>query len=151
MLIKFLIFLPWLYFMLLTWSLSSSQTQVRSGEVFCLLSRHSQSNPIQLNFNQTQSNSIRSVGKVRSSSAIKPNQTHTWILEFLQYKHMFFVTADILKEWLQMLHGLWTFKCVNVKSYQECRFDVKEGEEFKISKKIGEKGCALCVFNERGQ
>ena len=28
---------------------------------------------------------------------------------------------------------------------------MKEGEEFKISKKVGEKGCALCVFNERGQ
>ena len=35
-------------------------------------------------------------------------------------------------------------KCV-VKGYQECRFDVKEGEEFKVSKKIGEKGRALRV------
>ena len=38
-------------------------------------------------------------------------------------------------------------KCV-VKGYQECRFDVKEGEEFKVTKKIGEKGR---VENERGQ
>jgi len=38
-----------------------------------------------------------------------------------------------------------------VKGYQECQFDVKEGEEFKVSKKIGEKGCALYVFNEQGQ
>ena len=46
-------------------------------------------------------------------------------------------------------------RVVNVKSvvkgYQECRFDVKEGEEFKVSKKIGEKGCALRVENEPGQ
>ena len=41
-------------------------------------------------------------------------------------------------------------KCV-VKGYQECRFDVKEGEEFKVSKKIGEKGRAFRVENERGQ
>ena len=33
--------------------------------------------------------------------------------------------------------------CV-VKTYQECRFDVKQGEEFKVSKKIGEKGHAFC-------
>ena len=34
--------------------------------------------------------------------------------------------------------ALWvvSFKCV-VKGYQECRFDVKEGEEFKGLKKIG--------------
>ena len=41
-------------------------------------------------------------------------------------------------------------KCV-VKGYQECRFDVKEGEEFKVSKKIGDKGRAFRVENERGQ
>ena len=41
-------------------------------------------------------------------------------------------------------------KCV-VKGYQGCRFDVKEGEEFKVSKKIGEKGRAFRVENERGQ
>jgi len=28
---------------------------------------------------------------------------------------------------------------------------VKEGEEFEVSKKIGEKGCALYVFDEQGQ
>ena len=32
-----------------------------------------------------------------------------------------------------------------------CRFDVKEGEEFKVLKKIGEKGCAFRVVNKRGQ
>jgi len=37
------------------------------------------------------------------------------------------------------------------KSYQECRFDVKKGEEFKVLKKIGEKGRAFRVGNERGQ
>ena len=41
-------------------------------------------------------------------------------------------------------------KCV-VKGYQECRFDVKEGEECKVSKKIGENGRAFRVENERGQ
>jgi len=37
------------------------------------------------------------------------------------------------------------------KSYQEYRFDVKEGEEFKVLKKIGEKGHAFQVVKERGQ
>ena len=48
--------------------------------------------------------------------------------------------------------ALWvvSFKCV-VKGYQECRFDVKEGEEFKVLKKIGEKGRAFRVVNECGQ
>ena len=48
--------------------------------------------------------------------------------------------------------ALWvvSFKCV-VKGYQECRFDVKEGEEFKVLKKIGEKGRAFRVVNGRGQ
>ena len=43
--------------------------------------------------------------------------------------------------------ALWvvSFKCV-VKGYQECRFDVKEGEEFKVLKKIGEKGGAFPAF-----
>ena len=43
-------------------------------------------------------------------------------------------------------NALWivTFKCV-VKGYQECRFDVKHDEVFKVLKKIGEKGCAFCV------
>ena len=31
------------------------------------------------------------------------------------------------------------------------RFDVEEGEEFKVLKKIGEKGRAFRVVNERGQ
>ena len=46
--------------------------------------------------------------------------------------------------------GVVSFKCV-VKGYQECRFDVKEGEEFKVLKKIGEKGRAFRVVNERRQ
>ena len=48
--------------------------------------------------------------------------------------------------------ALWVvcFKCV-VKGYQECRFDVKEGEEFKVLKKIVEKGRAFLVVNERGR
>ena len=48
--------------------------------------------------------------------------------------------------------ALWvvSFKCV-VQGYQEYRFDMKEGEEFKVLKKIGEKGRAFRVVNERGQ
>ena len=48
--------------------------------------------------------------------------------------------------------ALWvvSFKCV-VKGYQECRFDVKEGEEFKALKKIVEKGRAFLVVNESGR
>ena len=48
--------------------------------------------------------------------------------------------------------ALWavSFKCV-VKGYQECCFDVKEDEEFKVLKKIVEKGRAFLVVNERGR
>ena len=48
--------------------------------------------------------------------------------------------------------ALWIvhFKCV--KGYQQCRFDVKlDGEVFKVLKKIGEKGRAFRIANERGQ
>ena len=40
--------------------------------------------------------------------------------------------------------ALWvvSFKCV-VKGYQDCRFDVKEGEDFTVLKNIGEKGRAF--------
>ena len=46
--------------------------------------------------------------------------------------------------------ALWvvSFKWV-VKGYQECHFDVKEGKDFKVLKKIGEKGRAFsckCVW-----
>ena len=48
--------------------------------------------------------------------------------------------------------ALWviSFKCV-VKGYQNCRFDVKEGEDFKVLKKISEKDRAFRIVNERGQ
>ena len=48
--------------------------------------------------------------------------------------------------------ALWivSFKRV-VKGYQECRFDVKDDEVFKVLKKIGEKGCAFRIANERGR
>ena len=47
--------------------------------------------------------------------------------------------------------ALWivSFKCM-VKGYQECRFDVKDGEVFRVLKKIGEKGRAFRIANERG-
>ena len=47
---------------------------------------------------------------------------------------------------------LVTIKCV-VKGYQECRFDVgdvEDNELFEMLKKIGEKGRAFRVVNERG-
>ena len=48
--------------------------------------------------------------------------------------------------------ALWivSFKCI-VKGYQECRFDVKDGEVFRVLKRIGEKGRAFQIANERGQ
>ena len=48
--------------------------------------------------------------------------------------------------------ALWivSFKCI-VKGYQECRFDVKDGEVFRVLKKIGDKGRAFRIVNERGQ
>ena len=49
-------------------------------------------------------------------------------------------------------NALWivSFKCV-VKGYLECRFDVKDGEVFKVLKKTGGKGRAFRIANERGQ
>ena len=38
-----------------------------------------------------------------------------------------------------------SFKCI-VKGHQDCRFDVKEGEDFKVLKKISEKGRALQYY-----
>ena len=48
--------------------------------------------------------------------------------------------------------ALWivSFKCV-VKGYQKCRFDVKDGEVFKVLKNIGETGRAFRIANEHGQ
>ena len=48
--------------------------------------------------------------------------------------------------------GLWvvSFKCV-VKSYEECCSDAKEGEDFKVLKKIDKNGLAFRVVNEHGQ
>jgi len=44
-----------------------------------------------------------------------------------------------------------SFKC-RIKGYQECRFDVKDGEVFKVLKKIDEKGRAYFrVANEHRQ
>ena len=49
--------------------------------------------------------------------------------------------------------ALWivSFKCI-VKGYQECRFDVKDGEVFRALKKtLGEKGHAFRIANKRRQ
>ena len=47
--------------------------------------------------------------------------------------------------------ALWivSFKCV-VKGYHKCRFDVKNGEAFKVLKKIGETGRTFRIANEHG-
>ena len=47
---------------------------------------------------------------------------------------------------------LWivSFKCV-VKGYQNCRFDVKDGEAFKVLKKIGETGRAFRILSKRAR
>jgi len=37
------------------------------------------------------------------------------------------------------------------KGYQEYRFDLKEGEEFKVLKTIGKKGRAFQVVKQHGQ
>ena len=62
---------------------------------------------------------------------------------------MFLVSEEIPQKWLQM-RWVVSFKCV-VKGYQECRFGVKDGEVFKVLKKIGEKGRAFRIANESGQ
>ena len=48
--------------------------------------------------------------------------------------------------------ALWivSFKCA-VKGYQECRFDVNDGEVFKVSKKIAGKGRAFRIASGPGQ
>ena len=48
--------------------------------------------------------------------------------------------------------ALWivSFKCI-VKGYKECGYDVKDGEVFRVLKRIGEKGRAFRNANERGQ
>ena len=51
---------------------------------------------------------------------------------------------------MNMADALVEIKCV-VKGYQECSFDVEEGEIFNVFKKIGEKGRAFRVANERGR
>ena len=43
--------------------------------------------------------------------------------------------------------ALWI---VSFKGYQEWRFDVKDGEVFRVLKKIGEKGRAFRIANKRG-
>ena len=59
---------------------------------------------------------------------------------------MFFLYEEIPQIW----QWIASFKCV-VKGYQECHFDVKDGEVFKALKQIGKKGQAFRIANERGQ
>ena len=57
---------------------------------------------------------------------------------------MFFVNAEIPEKWLQMRRWLLASKCA-VKGYQDCRFDVKEGEDqsFKENKRAGARKAVL--------
>ena len=56
---------------------------------------------------------------------------------------MFIVTADGNPGEIAS-DALWVFSFKSVvKGYQGCGFDAKEGEDFKVLKKIGEKGCAF--------
>ena len=63
---------------------------------------------------------------------------------------MFFVNEEIPQK--KASDALWivSFKCV-VKGYQKCRFDIEDGEAFKVSKKIGKTGRAFRIANEHGQ
>ena len=146
--------------------------------VCVIFSRRSKSNPIELNFNRTQSNSIGGL-----SSTIERNRTHRKVKKSIEPNRTFnFRTLDLCKTYVEnplpdlrsssyfspecsarvfrkrrnsaemASDALWivSFKCI-VKGYQECRFDVKDGEVFRVLKKIGEKGRAFRIANERGQ
>ena len=137
-----------------------------------------QSNLISIELNRTQSNSIgglsstiewnRTHRKVKKS--IEPNRTFdfrtldlckTYVenpLPDLRSSSYFSpeCSARVFRKRRNSAEmasdALWivSFKCI-VKGYQECRFDVKDGEVFRILKKIGEKGRAFRIANERGQ
>ena len=126
--------------------------------------RHSKSNPIELNFNRTISNSPK------RKKSIEPNRTFDFRtrdlcktdvenpLPDLRSSSYFSpeCSARVFRKRRNSAEmasdALWivSFKCI-VKGYQECRFDVKDGEVFRVLKKIGEKGRAFRIANERGQ
>ena len=101
------------------------------------------------------------------NSAIARNQTHTkknWTIElnrtfdfrtldFCLGGSSYFSVISVFRN--RTIPGemasdaLWVVRVV--KGYKECHFDVKEGEKFKVLKKIGEKGRTFRVVNERGQ
>ena len=122
-----------------------------------ILTRHSKSNPIELNRTQ-------SVDWVRLSSAIERNRTHRKEKKSIEPNRTFdFRTRDLCKTDVEnplpdlrsssyfspecsarvfrkrrnsaemASDALWivSFKCI-VKGYQECRFDVKDGEVFRV-------------------
>ena len=128
--------------------------------------RHSKSNPIELNFNRTQSNSIElnrwiEFDWVRQSNEIKLTEKKKRSIE--PNRTFDFRTRDLCKTDVEnplpdvrsssyfspecsvrvfrkrsnsaemASDALWivSFKCI-VKGYQECRFDVKDGEVFRV-------------------
>ena len=59
-------------------------------------------------------------------------------------KYLFFVSGEMTSSALFVV----SFKC-DLKGYQDCRFGVKEDENFDVLQKIGEKGRAFLIVNER--
>ena len=59
-------------------------------------------------------------------------------------KYLFFVSGEMTSSALFVV----SFKC-DLKGYQDCHFGVKEDENFDVLQKIGEKGRAFLVVNER--
>ena len=133
-----------------------------------MYSRHSKSNPIELNFNRTQSKSIHGLSSIEFGNRAKSNpiersifelvicvkqalKIHNQILEARvtsarSVAHVFFRKRRNSAEMASNALWIVSFKCV-VKGNQECRFDVKDGEVFKVLKKIGEKGRAFRIAN----
>ena len=124
--------------------------------------QHSKSNPIELNFNRTKSNSIGGLSSIEFGNRTKSNSPKR--KKSIEPNRTFdFRTRDLYKtdveDPLQDLRSssyfspecsarvfrkrgnsaemasdaLWivSFKCI-VKGYQECRFDVKDGEVFRV-------------------
>ena len=124
--------------------------------------RHSKSNPIELNFNRTQSNEIGGLSSIefgnrtksnspKRKKSIEPNRTFDFRtrdlcktdvenpLPDLRSSSYFSpeCSARVFRKRRNSAEmasdALWivSFKCI-VKGYQECRFDVKDGEVFRV-------------------
>lgn len=72
---------------------------------------------------------------------LKINTTSVWRLSCFDITRVF-RNGTHLGEMVSDAFWVVSFGCV-VKDRQECHFEVKEGEDFKVLKKIGEKGRAF--------